>query len=394
MKRFTLLWAIVAAWVVSACVRDTAFVTMVPLPQAQSTNSLAPNLFVAGDSLFMSWLQTETEQGTSLWCSRWDGSTWTDPWSASSGERWVASDLDLPSVLVHPAGTAAAWLERIGGSRHAYGVKVAWLRQERPAPDPAWLHTDTSECEHGFASFVSADSLVQAVWLDGRETLAGGATTLRTAHLSPDGQIQDETVLDPRVCDCCPTASVRCTDGSLVVAYRDRSPEDVRDISIVRLADGEWSAPRTVNRDEWKIAGCPVNGPALAASDSLLALAWFALSGGVDPSVQVVFSRNSGESFGAPIRVDRRHAEGRVDVTFLADGRALVVWLETSDSASILWARPVAASGAPDSARIVTEALPGGLSGIPTVVARGRDVVVAWTESGDAPRVRTATLRF
>jgi len=107
--------------------------------------------------------------------------------------------------------------------------------------------------------------------------------TLRTAQITASGIIEGETLLDPRVCDCCPTATVLCPDGSVLVAYRDRSEEEVRDIAVTRYKGGAWSTPRVVHRDEWKIAGCPVNGPALAVSDSLVALAWFTMAGGVDP---------------------------------------------------------------------------------------------------------------
>ena len=47
-----------------------------------------------------------------------------------------------------------------------------------------------------------------------------------------------------------------------VAVYRDRSPEEIRDISVVRLVDGVWTEPAPVHADNWMIEGCPVNGPA------------------------------------------------------------------------------------------------------------------------------------
>ena len=52
-------------------------------------------------------------------------------------------------------------------------------------------------------------------------------------------------------------------DGPVVV-YRDRSEQEIRDISIVRLHDGKWSQPSSVFEDNWKINGCPVNGLSFA----------------------------------------------------------------------------------------------------------------------------------
>jgi hypothetical protein len=256
-----------------------------------------------------------------------------------------------------------------------------------------WLHSDTSECEHGFASLLALDGETEAVWLDGRETVHDGPTALRAAFITSDGRVENETVLDERVCDCCPTSVLRCADGSVLVAYRDRSAEEVRDISVARCKDGAWSPPRTVYRDEWKLDGCPVNGPALAASDSMIALAWFAMEGGVDPTVQVAFSTNAGQSFGAPVRVDNRSPLGRADVTWLADGRALVIWVESHDSTTSLWARAVSRSSKADTALLVTDLPAGSSGGMPKVIASGETVIVAWTETGELMRVRTATLR-
>lgn len=388
MKRLSAL--LLLPLLVTGCSHKTSGVTL--LPSVTDATSLAPNLFTAGNSLYISWLEPG-DSVNSLWFARWDGSGWVSPTRAEAGSRWIRSGVDIPKVLVRDSGYSAAWLERIGDQGEGYGVKTASGGAEH-ASNAAWLHGDTSDCEHGFVSLVQHEGSVQAVWLDGRETVTGGPTTLRTATLTHDGQVEDETVLDPRVCDCCPTSVAECADGALLVAYRDRSDDEVRDIAVMRLAGGYRSNPHIVYRDEWKIAGCPVNGPALAVSDSLVALAWFGMSGGVDPTVHLVFSHNGGETFGAPIRVDRRHAEGRVDLTFLADGRALVVWLETTDSANILWARSVSPSGHLDTAITIVQTAAGGLSGIPSVEASGQDVLVAWTEATEPTHVRTAKLSW
>ena len=62
-----------------------------------------------------------------------------------------------------------------------------------------------------------------------------------------------------------------------VVVYRDRSEaeKEIRDISIVRLKGKKWSAPRPVFQDGWRLNGCPVNGPAVAAAGRRVAVAWF-----------------------------------------------------------------------------------------------------------------------
>jgi len=47
-----------------------------------------------------------------------------------------------------------------------------------------------------------------------------------------------EVLLDGRVCECCQTSAPPTSD-SIAVVYRDRSEREVRDISIVRLKNGQ-----------------------------------------------------------------------------------------------------------------------------------------------------------
>ena len=145
------------------------------------------------------------------------------------------------------------------------------------------------------------------VWLDGRKTAGAtqaghgdalAAMSLVHSTLDARGPAGPETVLDGRVCDCCQTDAARA-DGATVVVYRDRSDKEVRDMSVVRFADGRWSEPRALARDGWEINGCPVNGPAIAAGGAAVAVAWFTAAD-ERPRVSVVFSADAGATFGAP----------------------------------------------------------------------------------------------
>ena len=103
----------------------------------------------------------------------------------------------------------------------------------------------------------------------------------------------DEAVLDTRVCDCCQTSAAMTAEGPVVV-YRDRSEGELRDISIARLRNGEWSEPRTVFRDGWEISGCPVNGPVdRRRSGRRLAVAWFTAANDMS-RVKLAFSDDAG----------------------------------------------------------------------------------------------------
>ena len=159
-----------------------------------------------------------------------------------------------------------------------------------------------------------------AVWLDGRNTTTTKSTseheqvamTLRTAIINLEGILTEESELDSRVCDCCQTSGAMTSAGPVFV-YRDRTIDEYRDISIVRKVKGQWTSPKTIFNDQWKIAGCPVNGPRIAAYGNQVAVAWFSAPNDV-PQVKITFSNDNGANFEAPITIDKRNPLGRVDV--------------------------------------------------------------------------------
>jgi hypothetical protein len=97
--------------------------------------------------------------------------------------------------------------------------------------------------------------------------------TLRGATLDRAGKLADEQELDELTCSCCQTDALRLADRTLF-AYRDRDASEVRDIGVVTHSRAGWSPPQTVHADGWTIAGCPVNGPALAGQGARYAAFW------------------------------------------------------------------------------------------------------------------------
>jgi len=199
-------------------------------------------------------------------------------------------------------------------------------------------------------------------------------------------------LIDERVCDCCQTDAAVSTSGPVVV-YRDRSAEEVRDIYVTRLVDGRWTEGTPVHRDGWVIPACPVNGPAVAARENELAVAWFTGAGG-EAKAQVAFSSDGGVHFGEPIRVDEGRALGRVDVLWLENGSALVMWLERRPRTAEVLVRQVWPDGRIGGEAVVTTTSAGRDSGFPRMIQDGLGrLVFAWTQTGNVRRVRVARTR-
>jgi hypothetical protein len=212
---------------------------------------------------------------------------------------------------------------------------------------------------------------------------------LGNARIGPDGGIAPSTMIDDRICDCCQTSAAMTSRGPVVV-YRDRSPDEIRDIGIVRRVDGKWTQPSHVHADGWHIEGCPVNGPSVVADGERVAVAWF--TGARDTArVNVAFSTDAGATFSAPIRIDDGNPAGRVDVEFDGAGRALVTWLErVGDSGAEVRLRSISADGSASPAVVVASSAAARSSGFPRLVRSGKELVFAWTQPGDTARVRMA----
>ena len=84
--------------------------------------------------------------------------------------------------------------------------------------------------------------------------------TIRFAQLTKNGEIINNTELDAMTYECCQTSITDSEDGPIVV-YRDRSEDEIRDIYITKSILGEWDELKSAHNDNWKINGCPVNGP-------------------------------------------------------------------------------------------------------------------------------------
>lgn len=390
----------IALLLAACCLSATSALAQVrELPSPAPPGSLAPELHVAPDGrVLLSWIERLAAGRSALRFSVLKDGGWSAPRVIAEGRDWFVNWADFPSVIALDDGSLAAhWLERSGPGTYAYDVRIArsgdggltWSTPFTP-------HRDGTPTEHGFVSlFARPGGALEAVWLDGRETSpgagehdhGGGAMTLRYAALGPEGATDREALLDPRVCDCCQTGAAVTSEGPLVV-YRDRSGEELRDIAVVRLRDGRWTEPRTVSADGWRIEGCPVNGPAVAAQGRRVAIAWFTAAGD-RPRVQVAFSTDAGAHFGPALRVDDGDPAGRVDAVLLDDGSALVSWVEAMDAGSALRIRRAWSDGRLDAAVTV---LPAGTplgTGFPRMVRADGRLVFAWTADG----VRTALMR-
>ncbi|MFT5143417.1 MAG: hypothetical protein ACI80V_000689 [Rhodothermales bacterium] len=378
---------------------------------AVPTDSLSgePYLVSSGGEVALSWMD-KTETGAAMRFASLGEGGWNPPHAIASGDNWFVNWADVPSIAIAGGTMWAHWLEYNGDGRYSYGVRVSSSDDGGDTwTTPTWLHDDEAPVEHGFGAMTAIGNEVHAVWLDGRQGPENPQMSVRTRSLGSDGAgFGADTLLDERTCDCCPNDIVAVGDDGLVAAYRNRSADEVRDIHVIRYADGAWQEPKAVHEDGWQIAACPVNGPALASADGRVAIAWFTAPEDA-PQVNVAFSEDGGESFGAPIRMDTGPPTGRVDIVMLEDGTAVVSWIQASSSAvetppadapqgrrrppaveAGIMARRVSADGRTSDPVVVIPTSTSRSSGYPRMVKVGNDLVFAWTGLDPVRSVQSA----
>lgn len=374
--------------------------TVRELPSPAGAGSGEASLAEGADGVLLSWLQPVGEGEHALFLDRWNGESWSGRRSVAAGPDYFVNWADFPSVVETRDGVLAAhWLVRGEEGGYDYGIRAAFSRDGGRSWSEPWTpHEDGTPTEHGFVSFLDlGPDGIGLAWLDGRAFAAGESgppddpeMSLRFRRTVPDGEPSPERLLDGRTCECCQTDAALTSRGAVVV-YRDRSEEEVRDVSIVRRTDGGWSEPRPVHRDGWVFPACPVNGPAVAARGERVAVAWFTGAGDI-PRVQLAFSADAGMSFGEPVRIDDGNPAGRVDVAILDDGSAVVSWLERAGGSAEVRIRTVLDDGRRGPATSVGSTADGRSSGFPRMARGPRgDLLLAWTDSRDGgSRVRIA----
>ena len=341
-----------------------------------------------GKRLVLSWMEPD-EAGTTLWYSVLVDGNWQPPQAVVSGKDMFVNWADMPAVTpLTGEHLVAHWLEMAGPLTYSYHVVMAqsfdgghsWSETVKP-------HTDNTPTEHGFVSVYPFEGKAAAIWLDGRKTGGGhggepsaSGMTLRSAAIDANNALHQEQEIDDLICDCCQTDVAVTAEGPVAV-YRDRTADEIRDIYVSRHIDGYWQPGVSLHADGWQIAGCPVNGPAIAARGPDVAAAWFSVPGET-PKVQLRFSNDSAASFGPAFEIAADGALGHVDIVLLEDGSAVVTWLQAGTSGrGDLVMRRITPEGRMGPVLPVAGDAPA--RSVPQMGIAGEHLVLVWTEAGE-----------
>jgi hypothetical protein len=362
-----------------------------PVSTPAAPNSNEPRLTASDRGVILSWVERAGATAHLKFAER-TSTGWSQPATVASGDNWFLSYADPPTVQRRPDGTlVAAWLISTNPAFEGSDLRLSYSRDNgKTWAQPVMPHHDGTEQQHAFASlFELPGNSLGVSWIDGRDTQPtealpeGGPMAVRYAAYDAQWKRTAEGIIDQRACECCSTAAVATSEGPLI-AFRDRSDKEVRDIAVSRFENGKWTSATQVYNDNWETYSCPVNGPALSASGRQAASAWFTVKNDVGQAYAAL-SADAGRSWGAPVRLDDAASLGRVDIEVLDDGSAVATWVEYADRRSQLRMRRIQASGNRSDATSVASGIQGGdAGGFPQLARHGDELVLAWTESAVA----------
>nr|WP_306267432.1 sialidase family protein [Pararhizobium sp. IMCC3301] len=386
------LLAVMAVLVTNAPIAfadDALFTSVTDLSAPVADGAREPSLSTMIDGrVLMSWTEPQG-QGFAVKVAIFDGSGWSKPQTVVERDDLFVNWADFPSAIALADGTLVAhWLQINGDASYQYDVRIARSDDEGKTWSKSFVpHDDRSQREHGFVTLLPTQSDdFMAIWLDGRnydiyasQEIEENAMQLRARSITGNWEMSDDALIDARTCTCCQTSAVVADNGDIVAVYRDRSLEEIRDISIVRYTPQGWSAPTPVSPDGWHIEGCPVNGPAIDADDGQTVVAWFTAANDV-PKVKVAFSSDDGVTFGKAFEIDNGAPSGRVDVIQQAKGSALVTWVEQTAQGEVVLICAVDPKAGCEHPRVVAVSSVGRTVGFPRMALGEQGVFIAWTE--------------
>src|SRR5512143_3232957 len=297
MKTSSLLFLIAAA---SGCAQA---LKPVAVPNPSVAGAIQPNWAVAADgSALLSWVEPTKGGGYTLRYAVRRGAAWSETRTIATGRPFWRHPAEVPGMVSLSDGTLLAqWVEKGKESSDEETIYVSSSSDGMKWTTPRIAHHDHSPVQHGLVSMAaSGPKEASLFWLQALKGEDAPVSLMRTV-VGADGKEIKEEELDNDTCSCCPTSTVKTAKG-LLVAYRDHTPKDIRNIAVLRFENGRWSDSKIINPDKWEINACPVNAASAAAKDNRVAISWYTEADD-SPRVQLVFSSDAGTTFTKPVKV-------------------------------------------------------------------------------------------
>lgn len=356
------------------------FTPAIEVENPASKSARYPTLGKIDNNLFLAW--TEVGQNPKLMISALGKKGFMAATLVTQTSGLISNWADTPKFFSLSNGDVYFWWpEKTASGSSGYNLMLTKSVDQGKSWKPIGkINKDASDSEHGFVSMVEDEGKLRVVWVDGRETLRGGASSLRSLIVSD--QSFEEELIDTRVCDCCATSTV-VADKNILSFYRGRTSEETRDIQAAKKIANKWRPPITLHRDKWKLSGCPMNGPHASSIKNFVVVGWFTKA--FDKAlIKAKISNDAGITFQKPIIIDDSKDVnlGRVSTEIINENEAIVSWVKgipESDRAQLM-ARKISSDGKLGKPILVSEVSKSKNSGFPSIKVFEKEVFLTWTE--------------
>ena len=288
--RRTLVAALIAMAAAAVVLRAAPAADVAVLAVEGRSNS-TPSIAAAGSFVAVAWGATDSTGKTDVFLavSRDGGVTFGNHVRVNSAPGTARLGGELPPRVA---------LTRTASGRDP-GIVVAWgskttttdIRMARSDDGGRSFH-DEAPLQSGVAGDRGWHALdlddrgePHVMWLDHRAMATRPKATEHDHHAGGTGMSEysglyyartgsspaSERELFKGVCYCCKTALEVTSDGAIFAAWRHVYPGNIRDIAFTMSPDGgkTFSAPVRVSDDQWQLAGCPDDGPAMAVTAAM-----------------------------------------------------------------------------------------------------------------------------
>ena len=369
-----------------------------------------PSAAADGRTVAVAWAASEPGGATDIYVavSRDGGGTFGDPVRVNdiAGDARVSGEQPPRLIVRTPNRLAVAWVSTRDGTT----IRVAQSADggRTFAPSIAVSQAGAPGNRGWHAMDVNARGDIEVVWLDhramaghehhhtagaGHGTRDGAAmarlSAIYAARVRADGRVEPERQIATGVCYCCKTAIAAVTDGSIVAAWRHVYAGNFRDIAFTRAADGRrFAAPLRVSADEWRLDGCPDDGPAIAVDGgNRTHLVWpTRVTENGEPTIALFYAQSrDGRTFTERQRLPTEGVAHHPQLVVRRDGGVQAVWDESGDGARTIASATANVDGR-GVARFTRVSLDGVTSASYPALAAGSDgVVLAWSDASEDP---------
>ena len=364
--------------------------------------SSEPNLYTStkGDTYLSFISSSENSELSKLYFSKLELNKlqWNKPSLINSSTDWFVNWADFPRITTNDYnGISVHFLEKSASQTYSYDIKVMNSKDGGNIwNNPMKLHNDNTKTEHGFVSTINYNNNFLSTYLDGRQNELAKDNknlkpqmTLRATSYNIDGDILMDELIDNKVCDCCQTDLALTADNTPITVYRDRSNNETRDIFYSYYKNSKWSTPLAVFNDNWIIAGCPVNGPAISTFNNSSSLIWYTEIDGKS-EIKVAFTSDISKGFDDPILINSNDPLGRVDIEMITENSSIISYMDYVNDKAFLKLQRIDRYSGVNKSIIIDEIYNTRSSGFPKINIIDNDkTIVTWTDTANKLHVKT-----